>query len=77
MKADEDIEDPISKRRLSRKMLERWENEGGKIRTDPGNTSQRNVPRRRGSRHHLLSPDGSAEGNDTSFSKTQRMPKKD
>jgi len=44
MKADKNVEDPISRTRLKRKVLERWENEGGKIRTDPGTMPQTGTP---------------------------------
>jgi hypothetical protein len=35
MKEDRNMEDPVSRKRLRRKVLERWENEGGKTCTDP------------------------------------------
>ena len=32
------MSDPIARKRLKKKMLERWENEGGKIATDTSTT---------------------------------------
>ena len=31
MKRDKNVEDPASRKRLKRKFLDRWENEGGKV----------------------------------------------
>jgi hypothetical protein len=31
MKVDENMEDPVSRKRLRRRVLERWENEGGRL----------------------------------------------
>jgi hypothetical protein len=40
MKRDKDTEDPVFRKRLRRKFLDRWENEGGRICTASGNASQ-------------------------------------
>jgi hypothetical protein len=40
MKKDKDMEDPVFTRRLTRKFLDRWENEGGRICTASGNALQ-------------------------------------
>jgi len=64
------MEDPVSRKRLKRKVLERWENEGGRICKEPENTSQRGTPGKRGGRRTpSLSHDGSAEENDRASSR--------
>ena len=40
MEEHKKIEDAIAGERLKRRVLERWENEGGSICTDSGNTSR-------------------------------------
>jgi hypothetical protein len=55
MKADKNIENPNSRRRLRRKVLERWENEGGKICTDPGTMPEIGMPGKRDMQNPSLS----------------------
>ena len=64
MRRDKDIDDPVSRKLLKRKVLERWENEGGRICADPGNMPQYNTPGKRGRNTPALSHDGSTDGND-------------
>ena len=50
MERDSNTEDAVSKKRLRRKVLERWENEGGKICRDSKRTSRdKTLERDRGS----------------------------
>ena len=50
MKNSRNTKDPVARTRLRRKVLERWENEGGKICTDPGDTLQGDMSPRRGAK---------------------------
>ena len=68
MKGAKNMEDPVARKRLRRKVLERWENEGGSICTDPVNTSQSGTPGKRGRRTPARSQDSSADVNDRSSS---------
>jgi hypothetical protein len=40
MKRDKNMDDPVFTKRLTRKFLDRWENEGGRICTASGNASK-------------------------------------
>ena len=62
MKGNKNTEDAISRKRLRRKVLERWENEGGRICVDPGKTTQTGTSSKRGRRTQSLL----ADGNDSS-----------
>ena len=66
MKKSKKTEDLASRRRLRRKVLERWENEGGKICTDPGETSQSDTPPRQGTQTSAHSQVRSAKKSDPS-----------
>jgi hypothetical protein len=46
MEEHKKIEDTIAGRRLKKKVLERWENEGGRICADSGNTPRSFTPPR-------------------------------
>jgi hypothetical protein len=59
-------EDPIARRRLKKKVLERWENEGGSICTDSGNTPRSSAPGNRVRQTPTLSRDSSTKENDHS-----------
>ena len=66
MKGDKNIEDPVSRKRLRRKVLERWENEGGRICTEPGIASQRRTPLGGGTQTPVSSQAGSVKKIDSS-----------
>lgn len=48
MKTDKNIEDPVARRRLKRKVLDRWENEGGRVCTEPADKSGSATPSQQG-----------------------------
>ena len=48
--------DNNARKRLKQKMLERWENEGGKISTEPKGRLENNSARDRGTEAACLSP---------------------
>ena len=68
MKEDENFEDRGSRKRLRRKVLERWENEGGRIRTEPGITPQRGRPLGSGTERPVRFPTGSVNKHDSGSS---------
>ena len=45
---DTAMPDPISRKRLKKKMLDRWENEGGRVAADPTSTSPTSEPKGKG-----------------------------
>ena len=68
MKRNESTEVPVSSKLLKRKVLERWENEGGRICTDPGDTSLSSTQGTRGTLTPPFCCDSLAEGKDCSCS---------
>ena len=57
-------EDDNSRKRLKKKVLDRWENEGGKLCDDPLKTSKTSPPRKPGRKVPNLSHRITAAGND-------------
>ena len=57
-------EDDISRKRLKRKVLDRWENEGGKLCDDGLKSAKSSPPRKRGRKGPNLSPVITAAGNE-------------
>ena len=48
--------DPIARKRLKKKMLDRWENEGGRIATDTSDDASRSTSEDKGQGRKLSSP---------------------
>ena len=70
--------DPIARKRLKKKMLDRWENEGGRIATDT-TSADANRPTSENKRHakkRSSAPDNSTEGVPASPIKTRRPSRK-
>lgn len=64
MKGDKNIEDPVSRIRLRRKVLDRWENEGGRLCDDVTKPFQSIPLRKRKKKVPKVFPGISAAGND-------------
>lgn len=56
MKADREIEDAVSRKRLRRKVLDRWENEGGRLCEDPTSVFESGLSHTRDRKTLNLSP---------------------
>ena len=71
--------DPIARTRLKKKMLDRWENEGGRIATDTTSAyASRPTTKDKGGRGKKLSSqrDGSSVGKPPTPSKTRKPTRK-
>jgi hypothetical protein len=62
MKVDKNMEDPVYRKRLRRKFLERWENEGGRIGMDHKMPPQPRDPGERGRHDPSQSKDSTPKG---------------
>jgi hypothetical protein len=67
--------DPIARKRLKKKMIDRWENEGGRIATDPTSADASSpTSEDKGHDRKLSSPSDNSTGGDPASPTKRRKP---